>query len=70
MITLKYGSVIQLMRELKTIGAVNINHSRQRGLTGKYRMQKVCNEYSKLMDNQAIHATWDVFFGQLRVASC
>jgi malonyl-CoA O-methyltransferase len=68
MIKLKYTSVIQLMRELKTIGAANINHSRQRGLTGKHRLQKVCDEYGKLMGNQVTHATWHVLFGQLRVA--
>jgi malonyl-CoA O-methyltransferase len=68
MIQLEYTSAIQLMRELKTLGAVNINNCRQRGLTGKKALQQVCDEYSKLMSNQVTHATWHILFGELRLA--
>ncbi len=68
MIQLEYTSAIQLMRELKTLGAVNINNCRQRGLTGKKSVQQVCDEYSKLMGNQMTYATWHILFGQLRLA--
>ncbi len=68
MITLEYTSAIQLMRELKTLGAANISHHRHRGLTGKCRLQQVSDEYSKLMGNQVTHATWHVLIGQLRLA--
>ncbi|MEE9412586.1 MAG: malonyl-ACP O-methyltransferase BioC [Methylococcales bacterium] len=69
MMQLKYNSAIQLMQELKTLGAVNVSQSRQRGLTGKRRLQQVCDEYTKLMGHQETHATWHVLFAQLRLAN-
>jgi malonyl-CoA O-methyltransferase len=65
-IQMKYPTAIQLMRELKTLGAVNIRQSRRRGLTGKKRFQQVCDEYSKLMGGAEIHASWEVILGRIR----
>ncbi len=67
-IQLIYRSPMQLMQEIKTLGAVNMSHSRQRGLMGKKRLQQVCEEYNALMGNAAMHATWEIVLGQLRVA--
>ncbi len=68
MMQLEYTSAIQLMRGLKTLGAVNVSQTRQRGLTGKHRLQQVCDEYDKLMGDQVTHATWHVLLGQVRLA--
>jgi malonyl-CoA O-methyltransferase len=65
-IQMKYPTAIQLMRELKTLGAVNIRQSRRRGLTGKKRFQQVCDEYSKIMGGAEIHASWEVILGRIR----
>lgn len=66
-IQLEYSSPMQLMQEIKTLGAVNMSQSRQRGLTGKKRLQQVCEEYKALMGNTTTYATWEIVLGQLRV---
>lgn len=68
-IQLEYSSPMQLMQEIKTLGAVNMSHSRQRGLTGKKRIKRVCEEYNVLMGNKTTtYATWEIVLGQLRLA--
>ncbi len=67
-IQLEYSSPMHLMLEIKTLGAVNMSESRQRGLTGKKRLRQVCEEYNKLMDQSMTHATWDVVLACLRPA--
>ena len=57
----KYPDVIALMRELKGVGAHNVNQGRQKGLTGKQRLQSVTSAYGAL-DSQSEHifATFEV----------
>ncbi len=57
----KYPDVMALMRELKGVGAHNVNQGRQKGLTGKQRLQSVIAAYGAL-DSQSEHifATFEV----------
>jgi malonyl-CoA O-methyltransferase len=41
----KYASVLELMRELKGIGAHNVNQARNKQLTGKGRLQALATAY-------------------------
>lgn len=57
-----YQTVIELMRELKGIGAHNVLSARNRKVTGKYRMQKMINAYEQYRKNGLIPATYEVIF--------
>ena len=46
-VVLKYDKPIQLMRDLKSIGAHNMSQGRSKGLTGKSRIAKVCSVYEQ-----------------------
>ncbi|HFD12317.1 MAG TPA: malonyl-[acyl-carrier protein] O-methyltransferase BioC [Crenotrichaceae bacterium] len=65
-IQLEYSSPMQLMQEIKTIGAVNMSAQRLRGLTGKQRLQRVCEEYDRLMEYSITKATWEIMIGEYR----
>uniref|UniRef100_A0A450S4R3 Malonyl-[acyl-carrier protein] O-methyltransferase n=1 Tax=Candidatus Kentrum sp. DK TaxID=2126562 RepID=A0A450S4R3_9GAMM len=62
-----YGSVHDLMRELKTLGAHNATHDRPRGLTGRKHLQAMVNAYERHRDNDRIPATYEVIhaYGRL-----
>ncbi|MCF6264886.1 MAG: malonyl-ACP O-methyltransferase BioC [Xanthomonadales bacterium] len=64
MLTLTYSSVHKLMRELKGMGAHNVNHQRQHGLTGAGRMRAMCAAYKdfRLPDGR-YPASWEVIYG-------
>lgn len=66
MMQLRYDSPLHLMREIKTLGAVNLSGKRQRGLTGKKKLQTVCAEYNKLTANKPTYASWDIVLGHLQ----
>ncbi len=53
----------QLMRELKNIGAKNINSGRSRSLTGKNRMQQVFRHYDSYRREDGFPATYEVIYG-------
>jgi malonyl-CoA O-methyltransferase len=57
-----YQTVIELMRELKGIGAHNVLSARNRKITGKYRMQKMIDAYEQYRKNGLIPATYEVIF--------
>ncbi len=57
-----YQTVIELMRELKGIGAHNTLSGRHRGITGKSRMQKMIEAYEKQRLNELIPATYEIIF--------
>ena len=63
MITLEYTDCVQLMRELKKVGAHNINASRKKTLTGKNRMQRMIREYEKFRCNGRLPVTYEVVYG-------
>ncbi|MCF6203315.1 MAG: malonyl-ACP O-methyltransferase BioC [Methylococcaceae bacterium] len=58
----KYRTVIELMRELKGIGAHNVLSGRNRGMTSKAQMLKMVNAYEKHKVNNFIPATYEIIF--------
>jgi malonyl-CoA O-methyltransferase len=62
--TLTYGEVIDLMRDLKTIGARNANAGRPRGLTGKGGLARMNAAYEKFRHEGRLPATYEVVYGQ------
>ncbi len=66
-ITLKYHHAIDLMKDLKTLGAHNVTEGRRRGLTGKTALQKVINTYEQFRnDNGLLPASYQVIYGLMR----
>lgn len=65
-LVLTYDKCTQLMRDLKKIGAHNVNQGRRKTLTGKQRLQKVINQYESFrhasQDNK-LPATYEVIYG-------
>lgn len=65
-ITMTYDEVIDVMRDLKAIGAHNVNQGRRRGLTGKTTWQKAINRYEMLRTRGKLPATFEVIYGCVR----
>ncbi|MEE9143134.1 MAG: malonyl-ACP O-methyltransferase BioC [Gammaproteobacteria bacterium] len=62
--TLTYETVIDLMRDLKRIGAHNVTAGRPRGLTGRGRLGRLRSEYEVWRSDGRLPATYEVVFGQ------
>ena len=62
-ITLMYQDARKLMRELKAIGAQNINTGRRQTLTGKKRFEKVLAQYELYRIDDRLPATYEVIYG-------
>ncbi len=62
-IVLTYDECKQLMRELKNIGAHNINNGRRKTLTGKQRLQKAIKYYESYRQDNKLPATYEVIYG-------
>lgn len=62
-LTLAYGRVFDLMRELKRVGAYNINNGRRRSLTGTERMQRVVAAYEQRRRDGRLPATYEIVYG-------
>jgi malonyl-CoA O-methyltransferase len=62
-ITLTYDEVIDVMRDLKAIGAHNATGARLRGLTGKNAWQKAIGHYETLRTGGKLPATFEVVYG-------
>ena len=60
---LQYPDALALMRELKAIGAHNVNAGRSRGLTGRRGWQQMLQAYEALRTPQGLPATWEVVYG-------
>lgn len=61
---LGYQDVTTLMRELKAIGAHNVNAGRARGLTGRRRLRAMTEAYEGFRDAQGrLPATYELFYG-------
>jgi malonyl-CoA O-methyltransferase len=63
-ITLTYPDVFGLMRDLKAIGAHNVNTGRARGLTGRGRLRTMQAAYERHRRDGRLPATYEVVFGQ------
>ncbi len=64
----KYLTVLDLMRELKGIGAQHILSNRNRKMTSKGRMQAMISAYEQNRMNGKIPATYEIIFVSARVS--
>jgi len=60
---LTYSDVFALMRDLKQLGANNVNLGRRHTLTGKGRLQAMIAEYEKKRCVHKLPATYEVIYG-------
>lgn len=60
---LGYASTMQMMRDLKLLGARNINPGRRKSLTGKQRLQQVIAECEQFRINGQLPASYEVIYG-------
>ncbi|MGY6274715.1 malonyl-ACP O-methyltransferase BioC [Methylomonas sp. MgM2] len=58
----RYPSVVSLMRELKGIGAHNVNRGRNPKPTTKIRLQKMIDCYEAQMSDRHIMASYEIIF--------
>jgi len=61
--TLTYDSAMGLMKDLKTLGARNVNSGRRRGLTGKQTINDVATAYEQFRRDDVLPATYEVVYG-------
>jgi malonyl-CoA O-methyltransferase len=62
---MEYQRVRDLLAELKTLGAHNMNRERPAGLTGRRALQGMLEAYEDWREDGALPATYDVIFGVL-----
>ena len=62
--TLTYADARDLMRDLKAIGAHNVNAGRAPGLTGKSRLARMIASYEEFRRDGRLPATYEVIYGQ------
>ena len=66
-ILLEYGTLKQLTRELKALGAHNVNSGRQTGLTGKQRIRQLIAAYDEQRNQQGeLTATYQTWYGHVQ----
>ena len=61
--TLVYDNGHELMRELKLLGAGNVNAGRRRSVTGKGKLQAMLAEYRSRYGNNGLPATFEAVYG-------
>jgi malonyl-CoA O-methyltransferase len=61
--TLTYDSAMALMKDLKVLGARNVNSGRRRGLTGKNTIKHVGDAYEAFRRDGILPATYEVVYG-------
>ena len=64
--SMHYERVRELLDELKTLGAHNMNRERAQGLTGRRALQGMLKAYETRRENGLLPATYEVQFGVLR----
>lgn len=60
---LTYADVFALMRDLKQLGANNVNLGRRHTLTGKSRLEAMIAEYEKIRREGKLPSTYEVIYG-------
>lgn len=63
---MEYEQVRQLLDELKTLGAHNVNRDRPGGLTGRRALQGMLRAYESWRVGGVLPATYEVYFGVLQ----
>jgi len=66
LLNVEYSSVLQLMQELKGLGAHNVMLGRPRGLTGRNKLQRMIRAYECMMPCGIVAATFEVLYGMAR----
>lgn len=61
--SLTYDSTLSLMKDLKVLGAHNVNAGRRRGLTGKQAFKQVADAYEQFRLENLLPATYEVVYG-------
>jgi len=61
--TLTYDTAMALMKDLKELGAHNVNSGRRRGLTGKDALQKMIASYEQFRQQGVLPASYEVVYG-------
>ena len=61
--TLVYDDGRALMRELKSLGAGNVNAGRRKSLTGKRKLRDMLAEYRRRYGNDGLPATFEAVYG-------
>lgn len=68
--TMPYASALDLMRELKAIGAHNVDQNRARGLTGRKVLDRVIAAYEAYrVSPDAVAASYEIIFAQAKAPS-
>jgi malonyl-CoA O-methyltransferase len=62
-IIMTYPDVYKLMRDLKTLGAHNVNTGRIHGLTGKGRLKTMIESYETYRKDDQLPATYEIVYG-------
>lgn len=63
-LTATFNDLTNLMYSLKIAGAHNVNTARNRGLTGKYKFQQLCQHYEAYRDEEGLlPITYEVVYG-------
>lgn len=65
-VVLSYTSVAELLRELKALGAHNVNKQRPRGMTGKQKFGRFVAAYEQYRQAEVLPATYQVLYAVLR----
>lgn len=60
---MEYQQVRELLHELKTLGAHNVNRKRLAGLTGRRTLQGMLRAYEARREDDVLPATYEVLFG-------
>ena len=63
LLTVTYPQLLPLMKDLKSIGAHNVSDGRQRGMTGRQRLDRVAAAYEKWRVDDVLPATYEVIYG-------
>lgn len=61
--TLTYETSMALMKDLKVLGASNVNSERRRGLTAKKAFKTVAETYEQFRNDGLLPATYEVVYG-------
>jgi malonyl-CoA O-methyltransferase len=63
---LSYPSVMTLMRELKNLGAHNVNLDRTRNITTRQQLQRMIAHYEAAMPGATVIASYEIIFVRVR----
>jgi len=69
MLTLTYKTIFDLMRDLKKVGAHNINQTRNHGLTGKGQLEKLKQAYEQFRCDGVLPLSYEVVYGHAWIAA-